>query len=462
VERLSERDASLLALETSAQMLHVCSLVVVQPESIAGGYAFDKLKRELNQRVRAMSTFRRKLRDIPMGVHYPVWVEDTDFDIDRHVHRMGVPAPGGRKELAEVCAHLAGIPVDRTRPLWEMWVIEGLEDGRVAIFTKMHEASVDGVSGSNMIANLCSLDPVSQLPAIDLLDGRDPSDFELIARALVARAFWTLSWPERTTYELVSRVRSWRPSRNVASVISPYSVPRTSFNGTITGHRTLGFADLPLKDVKAIARATGANVNDVVLSLCSGALRRYLLDRGELPEQSLMARVPMSVQHRGAGGATKVWTLFTRLATDVAEPLERLEMIREDNEEATSGLSAVDAYALQDWTDFAAPSTFGLASRAYSRLRLNERHPVTQNLVIANVPGPQAPLYFLGAEVEAFHLFGPVFHGSGLNITVVSNNGRVHVGILACRESMSRVWDLADAFALELRDTLKSVEEFSD
>jgi diacylglycerol O-acyltransferase len=209
---------------------------------------------------------------------------------------------------------------------------------------------------------------------------------------------------------------------------------------------------MSLDDIKQVKAATGATVNDVVLAVAGGALRSYLEDRDELPESSLLATVPMSVREtsKREGGANKVSALFTRLGTDIEDPLERLEQLAESNRHAKDHAQAISADSLQDWAEFAAPRTFGLAVRAYASLRLAEKHPVVHNLVISNVPGPPIPLYFMGAEILALVPLGPVFHGAGVNITVMSNNGKVHVGIIACRESMPDVDDLAQRFPAEL------------
>ncbi|MDQ6641901.1 MAG: wax ester/triacylglycerol synthase family O-acyltransferase, partial [Actinomycetota bacterium] len=190
MDRLSGLDASFLYLETRAQLMHVCGIVIVDPATMPGGYSFEVFKAELERRVSAIPAFRRMLRQVPLGLDHPLWVNDDDFDIDRHVHRMGLPSPGGETELAEIAAHVAGIQLDRSRPLWEMYVIEGLQSGKVAVVSKMHHATVDGVSGANMISFLCSLEPDSPQLAPDeakapVLD-RALSDVELVARGVVS------------------------------------------------------------------------------------------------------------------------------------------------------------------------------------------------------------------------------------------------------------------------------------
>ncbi len=459
MDRLSGLDASFLYLESGAQLMHVCGLIVVDPETFPGGYDFASFKEELSNRVSDIAMFNRKLKLVPGRIDFPLWVVDEEFDIDRHVHRLAVPTPGGERELSEVVGHLAGIPLDRTRPLWEMHVIEGLANGKLAVFSKMHHSSVDGVSGSNMISYLCSLEP--DAPPLETGDApgesghpRVPSDLELVGRGVMSLAVkpWQLAKlvtpTVRTVVETVGRAREG------TAMAAPLTAPRTSFNGTITGHRSIGFTDISLDDIKELKNAIpGATVNDVVLALSGGALRRYLQDRGELPETSLLASVPVSVHEetQRTGGRNKVSTIFCKLGTDVEDPKERITAMSAANANAKDHHKAVPADTLQEWAEFAAPRTFGLAVRMVSDLRLAERGPVIHNLVISNVPGPPVPLYFIGSRIEALYPLGPVFHGAGLNITVISNNGQMHIGAIACSDVMPRIWDLVDQFPAELK-----------
>jgi len=193
MERLSGLDASFLYLETPAQMMHVCGLVVIDPSTIPGGYSFATFATELAERIKPIPSFRRKLRNVPLHLDHPVWVEDEDFDIDRHLHRLALPSPGGPKELADVCAHLAGIPLDRSRPLWEMWVIEGLPEDRIAVFSKMHHATVDGVSGADYT--------VTRGNNVHAYHDADADTFALHdAQLVIARAYGFESWPKLKAY----------------------------------------------------------------------------------------------------------------------------------------------------------------------------------------------------------------------------------------------------------------------
>lgn len=461
VERLSGLDASFLYLETPAQLMHVCGVLVLDPTTIPGGYSFTALREEIARRVADVPTFTRKIRKVPLGLDHPVWVHDEHFEIEHHIHRLALPDPGGYDELVELTSHLAGLPLARSRPLWEMWVIEGYGD-KVVVFSKMHHATVDGVSGSNLISHLCGLEPDAE-PIQAEEEPRTytaaPGRRQLLVRGLVSQVTRPVLAARllSPSYSLVAKTVT-RAVQGTA-MAAPFTAPRTSFNATITAHRSIGFADMPLEDVKAIKDATGTTVNDVVLAVAGGALRSYLEDRAELPSTSLLATVPVSVRDNSvrSSGANKVSALFARLGTDIADPLERLLGLAVTNRNAKEHQRAVPADALQDWAEFAAPRTFGLAVRAYAGLRLAERHPVVHNLVISNVPGPPFPLYFMGARIEALIPLGPVFHGAGLNITVMSNAGKLHVGVIACRDSMPDVTGLAERFPKALAELRAAV-----
>jgi WS/DGAT/MGAT family acyltransferase len=235
----------------------------------------------------------------------------------------------------------------------------------------------------------------------------------------------------------------------------PFAAPQTPFNANVTGHRNIAYAQLDLDDIKKVKNHFGVKLNDVVMALVSGVLRKFLDDRGELPDSPLVAMVPVSVHDKSdRPGRNQVSGMFSNLETHIGSPAERLKSIAEANSVAKQHSSAIGATLLQDWSQFAAPAVFGVAMRLYARTKLGEARPV-HNLVISNVPGPQIPLYFLGSEVKMYPL-GPIFHGSGLNITVMSLNGKLDVGIVSCPELLPDLWDLADDFEVALDELLKS------
>ncbi|OBI55391.1 wax ester/triacylglycerol synthase family O-acyltransferase [Mycobacterium sp. E796] len=459
MQRLSGLDASFLYLETAAQPMHVCSIIEVDTSTMPGGYTFDRLRDALTLRLKAMPQFREKLADSALNLDHPVWVEDESFDVDRHLHRIGLPPPGGRSELSEICGHIASLPLDRSRPLWEMWVIEGVagaDSDRLAVMTKVHHCGVDGVTGANLMSQLCATE--ADAPAPDPVDGvGGGSGWQIAAGGLVRFASRPLRLANVVPQTVSSVVATVRKAVEGQAMARPFAAPRTAFNASITGRRNIAYAQLDLEDVKTVKNHFGVKVNDVVMALVSGVLRQYLAERDALPDASLVASVPVSVHGKSdRPGRNQVSAMFSSLHTEIADPVERLAAIAEANSLAKEHSSAIGASLLQDWTQFAAPAVFGVAMRLYARTRLTETMPV-HNLVVSNVPGPQEPLYFLGCEVKAMYPLGPIFHGSGLNITVMSLNGTLDVGLISCPELLPDLWEMADDFAVAMEELLAAV-----
>ncbi len=460
MERLSGLDASFLYFESPSQPLHVCSVVELDTSTIPGGYTFDRFRDDLALRIKALPEFRAKLVDTLLNLDHPVWVEDKDFHLSRHLHRIGLPSPGGRRELAEVCGHIASMPLDRTKPLWEMWVLEGVADtdahegGPLALMIKVHHAAVDGVTAANLLNQLCS--PEADSPPPDPVDGPgDATPLGIAVGGLVrfltrpVQLAKVLPTTASTIFTTVNRARSGE------AMAAPFTAPPTLFNAGVTAERNIAMAQLDLEAVKRVKNRFDVKVNDVVLALCAGALREFLRDRGQLPDKPLVAMVPVSVHDRSdRPGRNQVSGMFCSLETHIEDPGERLRAIAKANSLAKEHSSAIGSTLLLDWTQVAARVVFGFVLGLVAHTPLS-RTPV-HNLIISNVAGPQTKLYGLGAEIKALYPLGPIFHGSGLNITVMSLSGKLNVGILSCRQLVDDLWDLADRFEIELNNLLAS------
>ena len=447
MERLSGLDASFLYLETPAGHMHVAMVAIYDVSTMTDGYSFDKIRAHIESRLAAVPPFRRRLVEVPFQFHHPVWIEDPDFDLDNHVRCVTVPAPGGRRELGAVTAQIASVPLDRSRPLWEAWVIEGLKHDRVALVIKVHHSAVDGASGAEIMTALYDLSPTSEpIEAVQVPSEHLPNEIELLSYAAMSklrRARGTVPLLGRTIRSVTTLVSNIiDPTMKHGGV--PLSAPRTPFNQSIGPDRSVAFARLPLDETKAIKDALGVKVNDIVLEICSGVLRRYLLEHDSLPENPLLAVCPVSVRSddEGAGG-NRVSAIFASLATDVDSPEARLQAITASTEGAKEDHNAIGAETLTDWAEWAAPRTFGLAARMYSSLNLANQHRPIHNLVISNVPGPPFPLYLAGAELVAAYPMGPIMDGAGLNITVLSYRDHIDVGFLADADLVPDIWDLA-------------------
>ena len=462
MQRLTGLDASFLALETPSSHMHVASLGIYDPATVEGGLSIDRVIDVYSQRLHLAPPFRRRLAEVPFGLHHPVWVEDPDFDIRNHVRHTAIPKPGGTRELANLVSRLVAQPLDRARPLWEIWLIEGLQGGNVGLLSKVHHAAIDGAAGNELLVALLDLTPevAEHVPDQEWKPDHVPSDAELLGYAASSLA----RQPARVAKALARTARAGVEVRRMgqssqAPVLppAPFQAPHTSFNTSLTPRRSYAFTTLDLPTVKAVKNAIGCTVNDVVLALCGGALQRYLADCGEVVDSSLVAMVPMSVRTENdeGGQGNKVTSMLCTLATDVDDPVDRLKVIHECMAEAKEQQKAIGADTLQEWAEFAAPAVLGRAVRLYSRMKIADRMRPLFNVTISNVPGPPFPLYSAGARLVANYPVGPIIDGTGLNMTVMSYLDQLDFGLLACPDVLDDVWAVAD----HLHDSLDELVE---
>jgi len=456
-------DATFLYVETPSNQTHMTGVLVFDPSTMKDGYSWDRMREFVKSRLGRAPAFTRKLARVPFDLAHPVWVEDPDFDMDAHLHRVAVPKPGGPRELADLAGQIAGWPLDRSRPLWDMWFVEGLEHGHIGLVAKMHHSTIDGVSGSNLMMHLFDLEPdPAPVETPPPPSERMPTDAELLARGLWSRAKRPLLLPNalintaRAGAELVRR----RVVRTEPGMAAPFSAPPTPWNAPITPHRRVSFTSVSLADIRAVKDGFGTTVNDVILAVCAGALRRWLDSHGGIPPRPLTAGVPVSTRgdDEAGGFGNLVSAMFVSLATDVDDPVERLQMIHDGTKNAKEEFRAVGADVLTNWTEFSGPRSFGLAVRLYSRMELADRHPPALNLIVSNVPGPPIPLYLAGGRLQALYPLGPVFDGMGLNITVLSYMESVGFGFLACRELVPELWEMSEGVADALDELVARVK----
>ncbi|HZT65136.1 MAG TPA: wax ester/triacylglycerol synthase family O-acyltransferase [Acidimicrobiales bacterium] len=465
MKRLTGLDAAFVYAETPTMHMHVSMVAVFDPATMPGGYSFDRVRQLVAARLPLIPMFRQRLVEVPFRLHHPVLVDDPEFDLDYHFRRVAVPAPGTMRELTELAGDFVSRPLDRGKPLWEMWVVEGLEEGHIGVMAKVHHSMVDGVTGAEVLVHLMDLEPDAPAVSEATTDGeatageRIPTDLELVTyalRSMATRPALVAKTIPATVGSLLRIVQRRRGGEG--GMAAPFTAPRAPFNAALTPHRSVAVTTLSLDDIKAVKNAFGATVNDVVLALCSGALRHYLAGRGELPEESLVSVVPISVRTEGAEGANQVSAMFVSLASDLAHPAERLRAIASGTKGAKEEHHALGADTLRNWAEFATPALFARASRAYSQMRLADRHRPIHNVIISNVPGPPFPLYMAGARLVALAPLGPVMEGAGLNITVISYMDQIDVGLIACRELVPDLWDLADAFAVSMGELKKAAD----
>lgn len=468
MQQLKGLDAAFLAMETPAVFGHVGSVCVLDPTSAPTPLTLQRITQVIESRLHLVPPFRRRLATVPFGFDQPYWVEDSAFDIEYHVRELALPQPGDDRQLTEQVARLHSRPLDRSRPLWELYLISGLADGRLAVYTKVHHAAIDGVSGNDVLAALLDVSPTGRdLPpapawTADVVPGSlallarsalslagHPARAVRLANGLARSAPGLLGSASRPRLPVVDRLLR----RGDSAVLSqtPLRAPRLPFNKNITPHRRWAFRTVSLADVKTVKSAAGVTVNDVVMTICAGALRTWLTDHEALPDGPVIAAVPVSVRTREQQGqhGNRVSTMIAPLPTDVGDPVGRLRAVHEAMRAAKEQHGALPADLLSDVTEFAMPALVGQAARLNARLRLLEwLSPF--NLMVSNVPGPTVPLYYAGATLLAYYPLSAISDGQGLNITVISYGEGMHFGLIADRELVPDLDDLAGHLVSEL------------
>ncbi|MBV8950561.1 MAG: wax ester/triacylglycerol synthase family O-acyltransferase, partial [Actinobacteria bacterium] len=423
-------------------------------------YSFDRVGESLERRLHLVPSFRRRLVTVPLQLHHPVWIEDPDFDLHAHLHRAVLPAPGGHQELDDVMSEIVSTPLDRSRPLWELWVVEGLAGGHVAFVAKIHHCLADGVKAAELLATVLDDRPDAPEPETQRWHPEPmPSRRRLLVDALVdlVREIGRLPNLLVRTFRGLRAAGKARKERAVSPPL-PFNTPKLSFNTALTPHRRFVTTTLSLSDVKAVKSALGCTVNDVVLELCAGSLRLHLAERGELPDRALLAGVPTSTRQAApsrdrSGAGNQVSNLFTTLPVQLADPGTRLELIHETTKGAKEQLNLLGADMLADWSEITPPRPFAALVGLYSHFGLARRHRPPINLVVSNVPGPAEPLYISGARLLALYSMGPILENIGLNVTVWSYLDTLNFGIVACDDT------LPGALADRLPDALAELQK---
>jgi len=471
VQQLSGLDAAFLALESATTPMHIGSASILDP-SLAGGGRLDlaHLRRVLAGRLGASRVFRQRLVEVPLGLGKPYWIEDPDFDLDRHLERTRLPEPGGMRQLEALMSWELSQPLPRDRPLWQMILVEGLErvpgvpPGSMAVIGKVHHAAIDGVSGAEIMGALFDLGPTPRpLPADPWEPEPEPGKLALLRRAgrnLLAHPRLLRSTLAETAKGLARAGAAWALER-IEPPPLPFTAPRTRWNAPLSKDRSWAGVAVSLARIRAIKEAASSGddavtVNDVVLAICAGALRRFLAERDELPDKPLIAMVPVSVRsadERGAMG-NQVSAMLVDLATGESDAGARLKRIHRNTHRAKTHHRALGARTLMDYSRIIPFSVAALAARLYVGTGLAARHRPLFNLVITNVPGPRQPLYLAGARLLRHLGAGPIFDGMGLILAVMSYAGELSIGVTSCR----RMLEDASAFTRALEASLDELE----
>jgi WS/DGAT/MGAT family acyltransferase len=463
MQKLSGMDATFLYMETDETPMHISSLMVCEPPK-EGENPFEALKSQIAERLHEIPSFHRKLMHTPFYMDHPVWVTADSVDMDYHIKHASLPAPGNVEQLRTLIQGLHSVALDRERPLWQFYIIEGVEDktlgikkGSFAIYTKAHHASLDGGGGISAMDILSDRAPVPRPPLpkskIALYDEK-PGFFELIGHAY--GRFFQQQADLIANLPAVSKALGRlakvfiEDSGGMARTLQP--APKTRFNVRIQKQRSYGAQSIPLHDIIALAKRTETTLNDVVLTICGGALRRYLDRHDELPDRSLVAGVPVSLRELGdKSNNNQVASMNCEIGTHIEDSMERLRNVNKSAKRGKKQLGAVREVFPQDYSFFGAPAVVTGAAQMMSRTNIVNMMPAPLNVAISNVPGPRRHVYFAGSKVLCFFPVSIATHGCALNITLQSYVDRLDFGLVACRKAVPDVQDIADDIVSEFK-----------
>lgn len=468
MQQLSAMDASFVYLETPHTPMHIGSVAIYDPSTAPGGFVrFKDILAFIAARLRGARSFRQRLVRVPFDLDHPYWIEDPEFDLEFHVRHIALPKPGDWRQLCIQAARLHSRPMDLTKPLWEFTVIEGLDNipglppGCFALMCKVHHAAIDGMSGVEMSAAVHSITPDTTAPADD--DPWQAENMPNVADLLARSYFNSLVQPMRVMEtigrslpgmgRLADQVR-----KGDVSLRNTRPAPKTRFNGKVGAHRVWDAVPFSLKEIRALKEAVpDATVNDVVLSIVGGALRRYLQSKDELPKETLTAMAPISVRQEGEKAAlgNLVSAMVVGLGTHVEDAFERLRFVHDEAVNSKAMTNAVGAKNLSDYSQLMPSALAGLAARLYTRVGAVNAHAPAYNCVVTNVPGSRVPLYFCGAKMVGMFGTGPVFDGMGLINPVYSYGDTIAISFTSDRDIMPDPENYAQA----LRDSYAALKE---
>jgi WS/DGAT/MGAT family acyltransferase len=461
MKHLSGLDATFLHLETPEMPMHVGSLNVLDlPKGYKGDF-YEDAKNFMASRIHLADVFTRKLALMPFDMTNPVWVEDDDIDLDYHVRHITLPKPGTNRQLQQYVARLHSTLIDRSRPMWEFFIIDGLKSGQVALYTKVHHAGIDGQAGVEVGKAIFDLEPTGRVVkpprSRPRSSGYQLGMAELASAALrntaqqyvklfkmapaIARAIGGLAKPDEKAAE-----------KNTTAAPKKFNLfaPRTSLNVSITNQRTFAGRTISLAETKYIAKHFGVSLNDVVMATVAGALRHYLADNNELPAKPLVAGVPVSLREAGDQTANnQASMILVSLATDITDPLQRLKAINASSTASKSTMNRFKAVILDDFPTFAAPWLVSGIASMVGRSGIVNLLPPAANVAISNVAGAPFPMYFAGALVTCYYPVSIASHGTALNVTVQSYNGRMDYGLIACRRAVPDITEIGDYLLAE-------------
>jgi WS/DGAT/MGAT family acyltransferase len=461
MHRLAGADSLFIFNENRARHQHTLKIAVVDPKGADMPVTYDALRVQIGEALPLLEPFRWRLVRVPLDLGHPYWIDAPHLDLDYHVQRVAVPAPGGPREFSEVISRIASVGLERDRPLWQVWFVEGMADGQVAYVTKVHHALADGMASERLLAEAFADRPDhTPMAAGGALDAEvAPGWWHLLVLGIadVLRMTATLPFLLFRTARAARRGRAHSRGRS-DSATKPFAGPHTRFDEPLTPHRWLAYEIFDLADVKKVSHAFGAGANDVLLAMAAGALRTYLHAHGELPGASLTAAVPVSVrkpdEQRKWGNRVATW--FVTMATDVHDPAERLQTITRSTSAARAEMNATDPELQHAWAEYW--RLFRIVTLGVPKVARPFIGRPSYNAIVSSVPGPAVKLYRHGARLEHMISMGPLVEGIGVNFTGWSYAGEMAVAVMACREHAPDIWELAGALRTSLDELVAAAE----
>lgn len=461
LEPISSMDATFLYGESPTSPMHVGTVTIVE-----GALTFETFKKIVASRIHMMPILRKRLLHVPFGIDFPYLVDDPNYDIDLHLHRVALPDPGDWSELRAMASDIFSQPMDLNKPLWSFTFVEGLNklsqvpENSVAIISKVHHVAIDGVAGTSLMSIMFDLSAEKgEIPEPRPFEAEPlPNDLAVVAKSAFDFAKSPLKFPKLVKGMLSSTLKAGVLTRmqHLEPPTSAFTAPRTPFNGIISAKRKWNTTILELERIKVLKRIMEVTINDLILAICAGALRRYLLDKDALPSKPLISMVPISKRNKddNSGAGNHLSAMLVQLATDVEDPLERVEAIYENTNRNKTYKGAMGAKSIASLGEVVPYGIANQAAKIYSRYNLARLHKPAFNLVITNVPGPQFPIYIHGHKVHTIMGTAPIVDGMGLMIAVFSYDGRVTITTTSDEKSMP---DL-DVFSNYIRESANELE----
>lgn len=445
IKSISGLDATFLYGETSTSPMHVGSVAIIE-----GSLEYADFRKIVMSRIHHIPKFRKKLMYVPFSVDHPYWVDDPDFNIDMHIRNVALPKPGGWKQLRRLASREFSEHLDQSRPLWSFTFVEGLDNlsqvpkGSIAIISKVHHVAIDGMAGAGLLAVLFDFGPtVNEIPEPKPYNPKPlPNELSLLIKSGLGFAKDPLKFPKLVKQSVESTVKAGFITRaqHLDLPTAPFTAPKTPLNGIIAAERKWNTTIISLTRVKELKKIMGTTVNDILLAICSGALRRYLKEKRKLPKKPLVAMVPVSTRGDEAGhDGNKLSAMLVQLATHIEDPIERLENIYENTIKGKTYQGAAGAKTLSDLAETVPFGIANQAARLYSRFSLAKMHSPVFNVVITNVPGPQIPIYLHGHKLLNIMGMAPIIDGMGLIITILSYQDQITISPTSDINSMPDV-----------------------